>query len=84
MREGKMEDFVKLQVSLPLSLARYVKAMAEKYKISENEMIVRCLQEKRINDLLSENYKEMSPENEILADAFLAGEENEFPSWQNT
>ena len=77
-----MEDTATINISMPRSLAKYAKELALKSKTSESEIIVKCLEEKRLNDLLVEGYQAMGPENEKLAEAFLVCEGNEWPVWE--
>ena len=55
-----MGDIATIKISMPRSLAQYAKEMALKFKTSESEIIVKCLEEKRLNDLLAEGYENMA------------------------
>ena len=63
-----MEDTATIKISMPLSLANYAKEMARKFKTSESEIIVKCLEEKRLNDLLAEGYQDMDGVHKELAE----------------
>jgi ribosomal protein L12E/L44/L45/RPP1/RPP2 len=59
-RRQNMGDTATIKISMPRSLAKYAKEMALKSKTSESEVIVKCLEEKRLNDLLAEGYENMA------------------------
>jgi hypothetical protein len=76
-----MEGTLKFTVKMPRSLAQYAKEKAKESNTTENAIIVQCLEHRRLSEI-AEGYKEMSAENEALAEAFLACNGNTWPSWE--